>query len=376
MGITDKLQIFDVIKYEGPTDVFAWKFPGEDFNTHSKLIVNESQEAILFRNGQALDTFTAGRYVLTLDNIPLLSKMQNLFNKGRETQLTSQVYYVNKTIPLNLKWGTDSPIQVYDPFAETIVNVRANGRFGVQVEDSRKMLIKLVGTMTQFDQQTLRDYFIGLMMSEIKSEIGRYITEKQISVLQISMFLAELSETLKRAMSEQFLEYGIRLDNCYVNSVNVPAEDLAKIKAAQDEAKARKVQGYTYQEEKQFEVLGGAARNTGSAGAMMGMGLGLGMGAGMGVPFGAAMGGIAQNAFAQSAPQAPAPAPAQQAPAAGGNPCPGCGYMVPDSFKFCPKCGHAAAPPPVKEADSFCPNCGKQIPAGSKFCPGCGRPVV
>ena len=236
MGITDKLQIFDVIKYEGPTDVFAWKFPGEDFNTHSKLIVNESQEAILFRNGQALDTFTAGRYVLTLDNIPLLSKMQNLFNKGRETQFTSQVYYVNKTIPLNLKWGTDSPIQVYDPFAETIVNVRANGRFGVQVEDSRKMLIKLVGTMTQFDQQTLRDYFIGLMMSEIKSEIGRYITEKQISVLQISMFLAELSETLKRAMSEQFLEYGIRLDNCYVNSVNVPAEDLAKIKAAQDEA--------------------------------------------------------------------------------------------------------------------------------------------
>lgn len=376
MGITDKLQIFDVIKYEGPTDVFAWKFPGEDFNTHSKLIVNESQEAILFRNGQALDTFTAGRYVLTLDNIPLLSKMQNLFNKGRETQFTSQVYYVNKTIPLNLKWGTDSPIQVYDPFAETIVNVRANGRFGVQVEDSRKMLIKLVGTMTQFDQQTLRDYFIGLMMSEIKSEIGRYITEKQISVLQISMFLAELSETLKRAMSEQFLEYGIRLDNCYVNSVNVPAEDLAKIKAAQDEAKARKVQGYTYQEEKQFEVLGSAARNTGSAGAMMGMGLGLGMGAGMGVPFGAAMGGIAQNAFAQSAPQAPAPAPAQQAPAAGGNPCPGCGYMVPDSFKFCPKCGHAAAPPPVKEADSFCPNCGKQIPAGSKFCPGCGRPVV
>ena len=373
MGLKEKIQIFDVIKYEGPSDVFAWKFPGEDFNTHSKLIVNESQEAILFRNGQALDAFTAGRYVLTLDNIPLLSKMQNLFNKGQETQFTSQVYYVNKTIPLNLKWGTDSPIQVYDPFAETIVNVRANGRFGVQVEDSRKMLIKLVGTMETFDQQTMRDYFIGLMMAQIKSEIGRYITEKQISVLQISMYLAELSETLKRAMTEGFLEYGIRLDNCYVNSVNVPSEDLAKIKAAQDEAKARKVQGYTYQEEKQFDVLANAAKNTGTAGAMMGMGLGLGMGAGIGVPFGSAMGGIAQNAFRPQTPQAPQTPPAAPTQGAGVT-CPGCGNTVPASFRFCPTCGHAVEQV-TKAANSFCPNCGNPVPAGSRFCPGCGNPI-
>lgn len=370
MGFKEAIQIFDVIKYEGPSDVFVWKFPGEDFNTHSKLIVNESQEAVLFRNGQALDLFTAGRYVLSLDNIPLLSKIQNVFNKDRETQFTSQVYYVNKTIPLNLKWGTDSPIQVYDPFAETIVNVRANGRFGVQVEDSRKLLIKLVGTMDMFDQNTLRDYFVGVMMAQIKSEIGRYITEKQISVLQISMYLAELSEVLKRQMNDAFLEYGIRLDNCYVNSVNVPSEDLAKIKSAQDTAKARKIQGYTYQEEKQFEVLGNAAKNTGSAGAMMGMGIGLGMGAGIGVPFGSAMGNVAQNAFA-NAPQQQTVQQNNAQPQ--GTPCGGCGNMVPAGFNFCPKCGKAVE---AKPAEQFCGNCGKPVPAGSKFCPSCGHQIM
>ena len=49
------MKIFDIIKYEGSNDVFVWKFPGEDFNTLSQLIVSESQEAIFFKDGKALD---------------------------------------------------------------------------------------------------------------------------------------------------------------------------------------------------------------------------------------------------------------------------------------------------------------------------------
>ena len=49
--------ITSVIKYEGDNSTFIWKHPCEDFNTSSQLIVHESQEAILFLNGQALDLF-------------------------------------------------------------------------------------------------------------------------------------------------------------------------------------------------------------------------------------------------------------------------------------------------------------------------------
>ena len=49
--------IASVIKYEGDNSTFIWKHPCEDFNTSSQLIVHESQEAILFLNGQALDLF-------------------------------------------------------------------------------------------------------------------------------------------------------------------------------------------------------------------------------------------------------------------------------------------------------------------------------
>ena len=52
--------IADVIKYEGDNSTFIWKHPREDFNSLTQLIVHESQEAIFFMNGQALDLFSPG----------------------------------------------------------------------------------------------------------------------------------------------------------------------------------------------------------------------------------------------------------------------------------------------------------------------------
>ena len=69
------MKIFDIIKYSGDNDTFVWKFPGEDFNTLSQLIVSESQEALFFKDGKALDLFTAGRYTLHTQNIPLIMEM-------------------------------------------------------------------------------------------------------------------------------------------------------------------------------------------------------------------------------------------------------------------------------------------------------------
>ena len=50
-------QIAEIIKYEGDNSTFIWKHPCEDFNSLTQLIVHESQEAIFFMNGQALDMF-------------------------------------------------------------------------------------------------------------------------------------------------------------------------------------------------------------------------------------------------------------------------------------------------------------------------------
>ena len=92
--------IAQVIKYEGDNSTFIWKHPCEDFNSLTQLIVHESQEAIFFLNGKALDLFGPGRYTLATQNIPLLSKIMNIPTDG-VTPFHCEVYFVNKTDKMN-----------------------------------------------------------------------------------------------------------------------------------------------------------------------------------------------------------------------------------------------------------------------------------
>lgn len=161
-----KMAIIDVIKYDGPPDVFAWKHPNQEMGTWTQLIVNESQEAILYKGGQAMDRFTAGRHTLSTANIPIISNIVNL-PFGGKSPFTAEVWFVNKLHSLNIKWGTRAPLQAQDPKYQMFVLVRSYGQFGIQIDDARKFLAKLVGTMPVFNQDALSEYFRGVLMMNI-----------------------------------------------------------------------------------------------------------------------------------------------------------------------------------------------------------------
>ena len=138
------MAIVEVVKYEGGSSVFAWKYPIDDLGTWTQLIVNESQEALLFKGGKALDLFGSGRHTLDTMNIPILNKIINL-PFGGKSPFKAEVWYVNKLHKLDIKWGTSSPIQIEDPKYKIFIPLRAFGRFGIKIDDSRKFLVKLVG---------------------------------------------------------------------------------------------------------------------------------------------------------------------------------------------------------------------------------------
>ena len=94
-------QIAEIIKYEGDNSTFIWKHPSEDFNSLTQLIVHESQEAIFFMNGQALDLFGAGRYTLETQNIPLIGKALNRAT-GDVSPFHCEVYFINKTEQMSI----------------------------------------------------------------------------------------------------------------------------------------------------------------------------------------------------------------------------------------------------------------------------------
>ena len=125
------MQFIDRLKWDNPGTNLVWKYPKEDLTTLTQLIVNESQSAILFKDGQAFDIFRAGRHTLSTANIPLLNKLVNLPFDGK-TPFAAEVWYVNHAIPLNLKFGTATPLQLEDPVYQIVVPVRAYGQFGLE----------------------------------------------------------------------------------------------------------------------------------------------------------------------------------------------------------------------------------------------------
>ncbi|MDR1243024.1 MAG: SPFH domain-containing protein [Deltaproteobacteria bacterium] len=352
------MAIVDVVKFNGAPDTFAWKFPSQELGTWTQLIVNESQEAILFKGGKAMDIFGSGRHTLSTGNIPLLNNIINLPFGGR-SPFTAEVWYINKLYTLDIKWGTASPIQIQDPKYGILTPVRAFGLFGVRIDDSRKFLVKLVGTMSSFDKDSLIRYFRGVYVAKAKDSISSYLVHKKISIVEINAYLDELSEYIKERVKPVLAGYGIELINFYVNDVNVPEDDPAvvQLKSALAKRAEMNIIGYDYRQERSFDTLEGAATNTGSAASgLLGAGMGLGMGVGIGGAVGGQFGGMGQILTTASSP---------------GVPCPKCGSVVPQASRFCPACGRAVSNEQENDLPK-CDKCGAPIPKGAKFCPECG----
>lgn len=356
------MAIIEVVKYNGAPDVFAWKYPSEELGTWTQLIVNESQEAILFKGGKALDVFSSGRHTLETANIPLLNNLVNLPFGGR-SPFTAEVWYVNKVFSMDIKWGTASPIQIQDPKYKVFVPLRSFGQFGIQIEDSKKFLIKLVGTLPVFDKGNVLNYFRGLYLTKVKDAISSYLIHKQISALEINAYLEELSDHLKEKILPELAEYGIQLINFYVNDINVPEDDPTVIKLKEALAKRAEMDivGYNYVQERSFNTLEGAATNPGATSAgLMGAGIGLGMGVGIGGGLGNQMGAIAQNINVSGQQKS----------------CPQCHAVMEKAKRFCSECGCDTAglekPSDSPTQTITCSNCGAGYPLGTKFCPECG----
>lgn len=227
----EKKNIANVIKYEGDNSTFVWKHPCEDFNTMSQLIVHESQEALFMKDGKALDLLTSGRYTLDTQNIPILGKMLNLVTG--ETPFHCEVYFINKTVQMSIKWGVDSKIRYIDPKLGVPLELGAYGQMNLEVVDSRKLLLKLVGTMNGIAwnnednnfAMSLSNAFRPLISSTVKTNLIQSIQSQGLDILDIDGHYDEISTNLKEKMNEGFGEYGLNIPQFYISSISYPEDD-------------------------------------------------------------------------------------------------------------------------------------------------------
>ncbi len=219
-----------IIKYEGDNETLLWKHPVEDFNLGSQLIVHESQEAIFFRDGQALDLFGAGRYTLETQQLPILEKLYHLPTNTDGT-FHSEVYFINLTTQMGIKWGTDSKVRLFDPASGMYIEIGASGEFSIRVTNSRKLLLKLVGTADGMKNEDIfggknsKGFFRSLIMTRVKTYLAQVIKDKGYNILEIDYRLQELSDSLRERINADIDEYGLMMTGFYVTTVMTPDDD-------------------------------------------------------------------------------------------------------------------------------------------------------
>lgn len=352
------MELYSVIKNDGPSGLLFWKFTGEDFRNGSQLIVAENEEALFVKDGVIFESFSGGRFDIHTNNYPVIDKLRAMF-AGGVSAFNCKIYFINKAHALELFWGTDSPMQMRDPIYRIMMQVQGRGSYTVKVADSKKFVLKFIANNTQaVSNDALVTQYRTAFNQRIKTAITRGVRETGQEILGICERLDEFAESLKAIMAPVFEEYGLEIVNFYVGALDIPQNDPGRQKL--EAAFANKAElgelGQDWTRVQGRDILIATAKNPGIAGGVAGIGLGMGMGAAAGE----AASLMAAAVFAPLTPK-------QEAVGTFEIQCASCHKKSPAGTKFCGECGAKIA-----MDKSFCTSCGCELSREAKFCGECG----
>ena len=268
------MDISQVIQFEGNVDDLVWKSPVEDFNTSSILVCDETHEALVLVNGTQYGIYRAGRHVLETPNVPIGQAFTNIATNG-QTSFPCKVFFVNMLHQMSMNWGIGD-IHLVDPVYTVRLNLAARGGANFRVKHTAKFLEKLVGFRDVFSPESLINPDNGMFRITInkyvKSALSKIMISGHVSFVTISENLFEISDVIKEQLNEQFDQYGMELVEFVIEAVNPKKEaNYEQVDAAMAAHASRKMQGYTWQDEANVEILKTFAGNQGTAGAMGGI---------------------------------------------------------------------------------------------------------
>ena len=268
-------RIFDVIEYPSEMkDEIVHRFPETgigDFRIGSQVIVRESQAAVFFRDGQALDVFRAGRHTITTANIPLLINLiGKLFND--RTPFTAEVVFVSMREFANEKWGTPQPIIVRNPgMGLGVALLQGFGTYSFQVKDPQQFVTQIVGTQGAYRTTDIEERLKMMLLSKLQDVLGE--TTAARSVVDLIGLTEEVGAAVRAKAQDDFEAIGMQLKSFYIGNLKPSS------KSAQELRDMGMLDMATYTQLQAADAMRDAAQNpSGGAGLTAGIGAGMGIG--------------------------------------------------------------------------------------------------
>lgn len=279
----------EVIACDVSAGHLAWKYPGNQITLGSQIIVNESQEALLFENGQLISALGPGRHLVQSGNIPGLEGiLSRAF--GGESPAFVQVWFVNKLATFDYKWGVQ--IQIRDTAYDLLVPLGARGSYALRLKDPASFILQMVGVSSSFSTEEVRTSFMPLVERTLKDYLASEVVDGGVDIYTLSSKLNSVSLGITRKLSVEVARFGFELVDFYAQAIDVLSDDpafrslkegLAQAATLRIRAAAAADVGSFYQLERSLDALNKAASNEGGpAGALLAGGLGVGLGVGVG----------------------------------------------------------------------------------------------
>jgi len=368
------LEVIESVDHSAETIVTRFPRSGvANIKMGAQLIVRESQAAIFFRDGRALDTFGPGRHTLSSLNIPLLTKALSL-PTGFESPFQAEVVFVNLKTFTNQKWGTTEPILFRDEELE-MVRLRSFGIYSFRITHPQVFVNTLVGTMNELDTGGVSGFFRNSIVTHVADFTGEHLR----TVLDLPQLYTELSAGIEAHVISDFEKYGVAISDFKILSISPPdyvQEMIDKRSAIAALGNMDTFMRYQAAQALESAAEGGGAEGGGGDGG--GMSAGLGIGAGLGL--GTSMAGMVSQALrgetdgSCASCRAALGAGARFCAACGqaarsGAACGSCEVVLPAGANFCPACG-------ARQGAQTCSNCQASNPAAARFCVSCGEALA
>ena len=268
-------RIFDVVEHPSEMqDELVRRFPEQgvaDLRMGSQVIVRESQRAVFFRDGKALDVFNAGRHTISTANIPLLiGLIGKAFNN--RTPFTAEVFFVSMREFVDRKWGTPQPIIVRNPgIGLGIALLQGFGTYSFQVQDPQQFITQVVGAQGVYRTDDIENRLRVMLLSKLQDILGE--TTATSSVLELIGLTEELSAGVRAKAQDDFSALGLTLKSFYIGNLK-PSD-----KSAEELRAMGMLDMATYTQLQAADALRDAAQNpSGGAGLTAGIGAGMGLG--------------------------------------------------------------------------------------------------
>ncbi len=282
----------DVIKNSGTGDLLVWRQPEEDFNTNSTLVVMPGEQAVFINGGIVEGVFDSGTYKLSTQNYPFVSRLHNMMSGGVST-FNCVVCFVRTTTTVEIRWGTDTPLQVRDKLLGIATEVRAHGSYRVRVTDPAKFLQSCVGNnVTAVRPDDMTRTFAMQFQSTVKSLLTARLNALDAELIGIEARLEEFSDQVAPSIAEALKEYGLGLVAFSIAALNIADDEqrrrydqigmdnIEKIRGAQGDKAVLGILGDDWERVTSADIMKAMASNPGAGGGAADLaGIALGMAA-------------------------------------------------------------------------------------------------